>query len=161
MGWDDRPVKRWPALALTALALAACGTEKAAEPEQPAPAREPSAAGVIRAWADALRGGDVERAARFFALPSLVSNGTPPITLRSRADVRLFNESLPCGAVLERTYRQGRYTAAVFRLTERPGRGRCGTGTGAHARTAFIVRGGKIRQWRRLAEPQAPPAPIV
>ena len=143
-------MKRLLASALAAVALAACGTDKQAEPKAPQPASEPSAAGVIRAWA-----------ARYFAVPSLVSNGTPPITLRSRADVRLFNESLPCGAVLERTYRQGRYTAAVFRLTERPGRGRCGTGTGDHARTAFIIRGGKIRQWRRLANPQAPPAPIV
>ena len=154
-------MKRLLASALAAVALAACGPDKQAEPKAPQPASEPSAAGVIRAWADALRGGDVEGAARYFAVPSLVSNGTPPITLRSRADVRLFNESLPCGAVLERTYRQGRYTAAVFRLTERPGRGRCGTGTGDHARTAFIVQGGKIRQWRRLANPQAPPAPIV
>jgi SnoaL-like protein len=152
-------VKRWPALLLAALALSACGTEKAVDKESPA--REPSAAGVIRAWADALRGGDVERAARFFALPSVVSNGTPPITLRSRAAVRLFNDSLPCGAVLERTYREGRYTAAVFRLTERPGPGRCGTGTGARARTAFVVRDGKISQWRRLPEPEAPPAPVV
>jgi hypothetical protein len=91
----------------------------------------------------------------------VVSNGTPPITLRSRAQVKRFNESLPCGAVLERTYRDGRYTAAVFRLTERPGPGRCGPGTGASARTAFLVRNGKIRQWRRLAEPEAPPAPVV
>jgi hypothetical protein len=158
-GCDDRPVKRLSALLLAALALCACGTEKASDRE--APRHEPSAAGVIRAWADALRGGDVKRAARFFGVPSVVSNGTPPITLRSRAAVRLFNASLPCGAVLERTYRQGRYTAAVFRLTERPGPGRCGTGKGARARTAFIVREGKIRQWRRLAEPQAPPAPIV
>ena len=67
--------------------------------------------------------------------------------------MRTFNESLPCGAVLERTYRQGRYTAAVFRLTERPGPGRCGTADGRHARTAFIVRDGKIRQWRRLPRP--------
>jgi hypothetical protein len=160
MGCDDRPVKRWSALLLATLLLCACGSEQATDREAPPP-RGPSAAGVIRAWADALRGGDVERAARFFALPSVVSNGTPPITLRSRAAVRLFNDSLPCGAVLERTYRQGRYTAAVFRLTERPGPGRCGTGTGDHARTAFIVRDGKIRQWRRLEDPQAPPAPIV
>src|SRR6185503_2221519 len=75
-GWgcDDRPVKRLLASALAAVALAACGTDKQAEPKAPQPASEPSAAGVIRAWADALRGGDVEAAARYFAVPSLVSN---------------------------------------------------------------------------------------
>ena len=147
------------AVLLSSLALAACGADKAVEPVKPH--RSPSAAAVIRAWADALRGGDVARAAGFFALPSVVSNGTPPIVLRTPDEVRTFNESLPCGAVLRRTYREGRYTAAVFRLTERPGPGRCGTGTGASARTAFVVRDGKIRQWRRLAQPEAPPAPVV
>jgi hypothetical protein len=159
-GCDDRPVRGWPAVLCATLAIAACGDEPT-KFGSPAPRPEATPRQVIRAWANTLRSGDTEGAAAYFGLPSLVSNGTPPIVLRSRSEVRRFNESLPCGAVLERTYRQGRYTAAVFRLTERPGRGRCGTGTGASARTAFIVRGGKIREWRRLAEPEAPPAPVV
>jgi hypothetical protein len=159
-GCDDRAVMRFLAVLLSLLVLAACGTDKPVTSEQPA-RRERPAEAVIRAWADALRSGDVVRAAEFFALPSVVSNGTPPITLRTTLETRAFNRSLPCGAVLQRTYRKGRYTAAVFRLTERPGAGRCGTGTGASARTAFLVRGGKIVQWRRLAEAQAPPAPVV
>ena len=73
---------------------------------------------------------------------------------------RAFNVSLPCGARLERAYRIGRYTAAVFRLTDRPG-GDCGTGTGNEAATAFVIREGKIREWRRLEVPpsggEAPP----
>lgn len=159
-GCEDRLVMRSAALLCAAAAtLGGCGADDPAE--RPPPARDPSPAAVIRAWANALRTGNVDAAAQFFALPSVVSNGTPPITLRSRAQVKRFNESLPCGAVLERTYRDGRYTAAVFRLTERPGPGRCGAGTGASARTAFLVRDGKIRQWRRLAEPEAPPAPVV
>ncbi|MGH2978792.1 MAG: hypothetical protein ACRDLQ_04040 [Solirubrobacterales bacterium] len=154
---------RWAAVVCAAAALGGCGGQEPAE--RPPPARDPSPTAVIRAWANTLRGGDLAAAAQYFSLPSVVSNGTAPVVLRSRAQVRRFNESLPCGAVLERTYREGRYTAAVFRLTERPGAGRCGTGVGASARTAFLVRGGKIHQWRRLPDsapqPQQAPAPVV
>jgi len=147
------------ALLCAAAVLGGCGGDESAG-EAP-PARKASPEAVIRAWVDTLRTGDTRAAAAYFALPSLVSNGTGPIYLHNRAQARRFNQSLPCGAILERTYRQGRYTVAVFRLTERPGPGRCGSGTGDSARTAFVVRKGKIREWRRLADPQPPPAPVV
>jgi hypothetical protein len=161
---DDRPMKRLAALLCTAAVLGGCGGDD--EPaEQPAPAATASPTAVIRAWANTLRSGDVRGAARYFALPSVVSNGTAPVVLRTRAQARRFNESLPCGAVLEQTYRAGRYTAAVFRLTERRGAGRCGSGVGATARTAFLIRDGKIRQWRRVPDatprPEQAPAPVV
>ena len=63
-----------------------------------------------------------------------------PIILRTRADARRFNEELPCGARLLRTSSSAGYTTAVFRLTERPGPGTCGTGTGMTARTTFVDR---------------------
>ena len=122
---------------------------------------EQAAVRVIREWADTLRSGDVAGAARFFALPSIVSNGTPPVVLRTRADVRSFNASLPCGARLVDTSSAGPVTTAVFRLTERPGPGRCGAGTGQTARTTFIVLNGKIREWRRVADRPRPTGPIV
>jgi hypothetical protein len=157
-------VKALTALLCAAAVLAGCGGDD--EPAgKPSRARAASPEAVIRAWANTLRTGDVEAAAHYFALPSVVSNGTAPVTLRTRSQARRFNESLPCGAVLERTYREGRYTAAVFRLTERPGSGRCGSGVGAKARTAFLVRAGKIRQWRRVPDsapqPEQAPAPVV
>jgi hypothetical protein len=123
-----------------------------------------SAPRVIRAWADTLRRGDVAGAANYFTLPTLVQNGTPPLTLHTRAQVRQFNMALPCGARLVRTYASGRYTTAVFKLTERPGHGRCGSGTGLEARTRFLIRQGKIREWRRVPDepaPSAPSAPVV
>src|SRR5687767_12027201 len=162
--WDDRPMRTLPALLCAAVVLTGCGGGDG-QGEQPPPARATSPTAVIRAWANTLRTGDVEAAAHYFALPSVVSNGGAPVTLRSVSQARRFNESLPCGAVLERTYREGRYTAAVFRLTERPGAGRCGSGVGAKARTAFLVRDGKIRQWRRVPDsapqPDRAPAPVV
>jgi hypothetical protein len=125
--------------------------------KSPAPAQAgPGAAAVIRNWADTLRRGDVRGAADLFALPSIVSNGTPPVELHTRADARLFNSSLPCGARLIRTSSAGRFTTATFRLTERPGPGSCGGGVGLTARTTFVISGGKIREWRRVADQPAP-----
>jgi hypothetical protein len=142
------------------------GSAGSGQGSTPAPARragpaDPAAARVIRAWSDALRRGQIERATSYFALPSIVQNDTPPVTLNERAEVKAFNTSLPCGARLERAYRIGRYTAAVFRLTDRPG-GDCGSGTGGEAATAFVIRRGRIREWRRLPDPQSgevPPQP--
>jgi hypothetical protein len=159
------------AFALMAV-LASCGDSgggegtrhRAATDSRPPAQPDRSPAGVIRAWANTLRRGEVERAASYFAVPAIVQNGTPPLELTSRAQVRDFNAALPCGARVLRTYGSGRYTTAVFRLTERPGAGRCGQGTGLTARTRFLVREGKIREWRRVPDepaPSAPSAPVV
>jgi hypothetical protein len=107
---------------------------------------------VIDEWATALRQGDVEDAADRFAVPSVAQNGAGAVTLDTRGEVLAFNDSLPCGARLVGARPAGRFIAATFRLTERPG-GDCGSGAGALARTAFVIRGGKIRQWRRLPDP--------
>ena len=110
---------------------------------------------VVRAWADTLRRGDVEGAAELFALPALVSNGTRPIRLKTRSDVRFFNRTLPCGAkVIDAESAPHGFVIATFRLTERPGEGACGGGTGGTARTAFRVRAGLITDWLRV--PDAP-----
>jgi hypothetical protein len=118
---------------------------------------------VIDEWVRTLSRGDVSGAADLFALPSVVENGTPPVHLRSRADAVLFNRSLPCGGKLVRARPDGRYIAATFKLTDRPG-GDCGSGVGELARTAFLIRDGKILEWRRLRDlPDGPGAggPIV
>jgi hypothetical protein len=138
-----------------ALLVGACGGG-GSQPRRSTPHAERGAAAVIRAWADTLRRGDIRGAAEFFALPSIVSNGTPPVVLHTRADARLFNASLPCGARLIKTTSSGRFTTATFRLTERPGPGTCGSGTGLLARTTFVIRKGKIEQWRRVANVPAP-----
>jgi len=119
---------------------------------------------VITGWVNALRHGNVDRAAGFFALPSVVENGAPPVTLRNRAQAVAFNRSLPCGAKLVRARPVGGVIAATFRLTERPG-GACGPGVGLLARTAFVIRDGKIVQWRRLPNvgsgQRQPSGPVV
>ena len=167
----------WLASAVAALALAACGggdekrdkltTPRASERPQPAPTNEPAEQAskvdpadvrIVRAWADALRRGDVRRAARYFALPSLVANGTAPIRLTTRAHARFFNRTLPCGAKLIGTEPAAHgFFIATFRLTERPGRGECGSGTGETARTAFRVRDEHITDWLRVADVESAP----
>jgi hypothetical protein len=139
--------------------LASCGGGDVNKPLLPAgrpslPAGHQAVA-VIEGWVDTLAKGDVEGAAGYFAVPSVVENGLPPVTLRSHADAVAFNRSLPCGAKLLRARPLGRFIAATFRLTERPG-GDCGSGSGQLARTAFVIRDGKIVQWRRLPNPPAP-----
>jgi hypothetical protein len=144
-----------PAAALLALvALAGCGGDSSSSAPR---AKAASPAAVIRSWSETLRGGDVARAASYFALPAIVANGTPPAKLSTRAQVRAFNASLPCGARLTTTSSAGRYTTAEFVLTERPGPGRCGTGTGLQARVTFVIRDGKIVEWRRVPTNPEPP----
>jgi hypothetical protein len=163
--------RRIPTLALAAslALLGACGGDSDEETTTPAPPTEepgppdPDTADagdveVIEAWSDALREGDVETAAGFFALPSVAENGPQLVRIRDRDDARLFNRSLPCGAVLMAAESQGAFTTATFELTERPGPGLCGPGAGEEAQTAFVIEAGEIVEWRRvgLGEEPAP-----
>jgi hypothetical protein len=107
---------------------------------------------VITAWSNELRAGHVRRAARYFDVPVVVQNATPVFKLKSRADVFEFNRTLPCGAHIVRTIAGARYTVATFVLTERPGSEGCGA-TGKLAATAFLLRHGKISEWRRVLVP--------
>jgi hypothetical protein len=138
-------------LALVPLALAGCGgTTSPATTHHVAGNADPADVHVIDAWVTALRHGDVDTAAGYFAIPSVAENGPVLLHIRSLDDARRFNESLPCGARLIRAETAGAYTTATFRLTERPGPGVCGQGTGGIAKTSFVIRDGKIAQWRRV-----------
>jgi len=139
-----------------------------------------AAVAVIRAWSDALRRGDVRGAARYFALPSVMINGTDAtgsavlITIGTRAEAEEANASLPCGALLLSADQRGLYVNALFRLTGRPGVGgsTCGTGAGETARTNFVITGGRILEWIRAPDDPgdngtpavptpAPPGPAI
>jgi hypothetical protein len=155
-----------------ALALGACGgggdggaVESGTAARPPAtttPFRtEAAETRVVRAWSDALRHGHVAAAATYFALPATVSNGSPPLRLSTRATVRDFNRSLPCGARLVSTEPTPHgFFVATFRLTERPGAGECGSGTGRLARVAIRVKGGHITYWLRIESLPGPLRPV-
>jgi hypothetical protein len=160
---------RWTCLlAGIALLLSACGSgNKLAKTPPPAktsptatppavPKRKPAAQAdiaVIRGWTDALRHGRVDAATDYFSLPAVISNGGPAYRLTKRKQVRVFNGTLPCGATFKEAIDTGAYVIATLVLTERPGRGKCGTGVGSEAYTAFLIRRHKIVQWRRVVKP--------
>jgi hypothetical protein len=144
-------------LAAASLALPACGSSSSSTSTASVPGHaDPADVAVIKGWVDTLRAGDPAKAASYFAIPSVVQNGGPPLRIGDRRGAILFNESLPCGARLSRAVPHDGYTVATFRLTERPGPGRCGTGTGDRARVAFRLEEGKIVQWRRVPIGSAP-----
>src|SRR4051794_121387 len=82
------------------LVLAACGGDDAEKKSSGVPGNaDPAAVRVIDAWTKALDKGDIDAAARYFAIPADTQNGIA-LRLRSRDDARAFNQSLPCGAKL-------------------------------------------------------------
>jgi limonene-1,2-epoxide hydrolase len=108
---------------------------------------------AIEGWSNALRAGHVRKATNWFAVPVVIQNASPVTKLTSRKQVFEFNDTLPCGAHVVRTLAGARYTVATFVLTERPhAHGRCGA-TGQLAATAFLLRHGKISEWRRVLVP--------
>jgi hypothetical protein len=148
-GGDDRP---------RAAATPSATTEPEATAEPESSRADAADVRVVRDWADTLRAGRIRAAARYFALPSLVSNGTPPIKLQTRAEAEFFNRTLPCGAKLIDTEPAPHgFFIATFRLTERPGAGECGSGTGETARTAFRVRDDHITDWLRVQDIESAP----
>jgi hypothetical protein len=143
-------------LTLSLLALSACGggnstsTGTTVRDVNVKGNANPADVFVIERWVTALRHGNVNTAAGYFAIPSVAENGPVLLRIRSTEDAVRFNESLPCGARLIKADSAGEFTTATFRLTERPGPGSCGPGTGTLAKTSFVIRDGKITQWRRV-----------
>lgn len=133
---------------IAALALAACGGGSETTAEIPGGA-DPAAVQVIDDWAHTLSKGDVDGAAAYFAIPSIAQNG-PTLKINNLADAKLFNASLPCGALLTEATTDGEFTIATFRLAERPGAGVCDAAAEAEAQTAFKIEDGEIVEWRRV-----------
>jgi hypothetical protein len=169
-----RHARRVPERSLPALPEDGAGQAEVPTPGPTGIAPRPRAVAVIRAWSDALRRGDVNGAASYFAIPSLMINGTDAggsalvIPIGTSAEAVQANASLPCGARLVSVDQRGRYVNALFRLTGRPGVGGsdCGSGAGQTARTNFVIAGGHIVEWIRAPDDPGdngtrPPAPTV
>jgi hypothetical protein len=113
---------------------------------------------VLAGWANALRRGDPDRAARYFAVPAIVAQPMA-VELETREQVRRFNDALPCGARLLGVRHDGRYIVGTFRLTARSGH-TCAA-AGELSRVAFVIRGHHFTEWRQVPDrPGAPPGPI-
>ena len=112
---------------------------------------------VLAGWAAALRRGDPDRAARYFAVPAIVAQSMT-VQLQTREQVRKFNDELPCGAKLLEVQHDGRYIVGTFRLTQRAGH-TC-TAAGELARVAFVIRAHHFTEWRQVPDtPGASPGP--
>ncbi len=131
-----------------------------AEPEEMKPVTRAERS-VIKGWSDSLRHGQVRAAARYFSVPSQVSDDSANwISLTTAAEVEAFNQGLPCGAKLIRTRRSvDDFVVGVFRLTERTGAGAgCGIGVGGTVAVAFLIRDQHIQQWVRNDAAAAAPS---
>ena len=153
-----------PALLACLAVLGGCGGGSRPVTRAPAAPRDPGGLAVVRAWADALRTGRVDRAASLFALPAVVQNGAPAQRLSTRAAVRRFNVSLPCGARVLYGIPHHGWLLVEFRLTDRRGEGAVSPcrGRGGTAATALRVVRGRIHDWLRVPDMQRPapnPAP--
>ena len=168
--WVPRQLLAVPFL-VAVLALSACGSDSANPTKQKAekkPAQEtlegpaegagaddlegaPADVAVIRSWSEALTASDIRAAAELFAIPSVAENGLS-FDIETKEDARGFNDSLPCGAILESTSVEGGFITATFKLTERPGVPVC-PGSGNEASTSFVIEDGAIVEWRRVALP--------
>jgi hypothetical protein len=112
---------------------------------------------LIAAWAKAVRKGDAERAAKFFALPAIVAQ-SDTMQLATREDARTFNAGLPCGARLLAVQHNGRFIIGTFRLTERPGQ--VCQASGQLVRVAFVILSRHFTEWREIPDtPGAAPGP--
>lgn len=112
---------------------------------------------VLAGWAAALRRGDPDRAARYFAVPAIVAQSMT-VELQTREQVRRFNDELPCGARLLEVQHDGRYIVGTFRLTQRSGH--VCAAAGELSRVAFVIRGHHFTEWRQVPDrPGAPPGP--
>jgi ABC-type glycerol-3-phosphate transport system substrate-binding protein len=153
-----------PVIALAAVCALLAGCGERDEPELSAEPPDAATSGadaadvrVIDEWARALRAGDVEAAAALFEIPSVAENGVT-LEIETTEQAEIFNASLPCGAELIDATTEGDFTTATFRLTERPGPGRCGQGAGNTAQTSFVIEDGKILEWRRVGLPGGQPS---
>jgi major membrane immunogen (membrane-anchored lipoprotein) len=148
---------RIPIAAIAALLLlAGCGGSDSQSTSSVPGGADAGDVAVIKGWVDALRSGNPEAAANYFALPAVVQNGGPPVTLHRASDLLAFNQSLPCGAKLVSATTEGQVTTATFELTDRPN-GDCGDGVGLQAQTAFVIEDGKIVHWTRVPGPDDGP----
>lgn len=105
--------------------------------------------GVIDAWADSVRRGDVTEAAGYFDLPAVVhQRGASALQVNTPEIAAAFNASLTCGAKLIGTKPDGRYVVGTFVLVS-VGTTRC-EDEGDVSRVGFVF--GHERHPRRFTE---------
>ena len=140
---DTKPVVTTPprrlalGLVLLLVSVAGCGGH-AARPRD-----------VVRAWSEALKADDNERAASLFAPNAAVVQGRVLLRLHTHADAVTWNTRLPCAGRIVALKEDGSAVTATFRLGDRK-RSRCDGPPGAEAIALFVVEHGKIILWDQI-----------
>ncbi len=104
---------------------------------------------VVRAWSEALRADDNERAASLFAPNAMVVQGGKAVQLRTHEDAVAWNAGLPCSGKIVSLTQNGSAVTATFLLGDRKSR-RCEDPPGAEAAALFVVEHGKIILWDQI-----------
>jgi hypothetical protein len=143
---------RLAAAALTSVVLLLSGCNDDSDQRKPAPPpqqglRSPEGL-IIRDWLRAVKVGDYDHAAEFFARGAIIDQGRP-FRLPDAAAAKLFSETLPCHANLIALEDEGDEVLATFRLLPGPG-GPCA----GHVKVHYTIEDGKFTHWRQV--PSAP-----
>ena len=139
-------------LCLVVLVLVLPGCNSASSEPSPDPLHSYEGR-VIRGWLLALERQDYDQAAYYFAPGAIIDQGHP-FRLRTPAQARNFNASLPCRADLVRLEDEGRRVLATFALHKGPGGGCSGL-----VKVRYTIRKGKFTEWRQLPNIRNEPAP--
>ena len=116
---------------------------------------DPGDLAVVKRWLAAETHADFAAAAATFADGARVENASPVIVLRDRRARLAFTSAFPCGAEVVSATSKAGYLLVTYRLTDRVG-SKC-DGPGNEAYGAIRIRGGRMTEWYRLADPpQAP-----
>jgi hypothetical protein len=157
-------------LTFAAVVLVGCGSSSAShtgavhrvtEAGKQGPGVPASAVTVIDGWANALRDGQLKRAAAYWAQPSAMVNGLDSsgglalIRIRTTRDALGADATLPCGATLKATSVSGKYVKATFVLGARTGIDSKGECSGVAA-VDFLIAKGHIERWLRAPTSSAP-----
>ena len=153
------PIRGVAALGAGLTLLVGCGGAERPAPAPPGERTAPAPRGasaeerVVRGWNAAVRATDFERAGSYFAPRAIIEQGGAAVRLPSRRAAIAFSAGLPCRARVTGVRAERRSTLATFALSDGEAQ-RCS----GRARVRFVIRDGKIREWRQLPEPgQVPP----
>jgi hypothetical protein len=122
-----------------------------------------SAIAVIQGWANALREGHPKRAAAYWADPSVLINGPDSsghysvIRIETERQAIIADDTLPCGATLRSSSRDGDFIRANFTLSPRPGVAQS-AGCSGPASVDFLIRDGLIVHWIRSSSTPGSPS---
>jgi hypothetical protein len=131
----------------------------------PGPRRKPVTSAerrVVKGWSESLRGGHVSAAARYFSVPTMISDvDLGEHFLGTQSEIEAFNRKLSCATKLVRMRRgTDGFVVGIFEQTERKGSKRCAA-VGEPTAVAFLIRSSHIQQWVRIdpSSPDATPTP--